>query len=125
MITIAFLPLFVIACIAVLFLPEEPVWRLRRAFAVLSWLPFGIAALALALPGLIKSTLGYLLILFLILACLSSLLFLLLGIRILLAARRRGEACPSVGGATVIAALPLAVLVLYVLFRLVSRGAGA
>jgi len=125
MITIALFLFFVIACIAVLLLPDGYIWPLRRAFAVLSWLPFGIAAIALALPGLVELTLGYLLFLFLILACLSSLLFLLLGIRILLAARRRGEACPGVGGATVIAALPLAVLVLYVLFRLVSRGAGA
>ena len=124
MITIGLVPLFVIACFAALLSPEETVWRLRRAFAVLSWLPFGIAALALGLPGLIKLTLGYLLTFWLTLACLSSLLFLLLGARILLAAKRRGEACPGVAGATVIAALPLAALVLYVLARLVSRGVG-
>ena len=124
MITIGLVPLFVIACIAALLLSEDTVLRLRGAFAVLSWLPFGIAASALGLPGPINLTLGYLLIFFLILACLSSLLFLLLGTRILLAAKRRGEACPSVFGATVIASLPLAAVVLYALVRLVSRAVG-
>ena len=121
---VSFPPLFVIACIAALLLSEDTVLRLRGAFGVLSWLPFEIAALALGLPGLIKLTLGYLLIFFLILACLSSLLFLLLGTRILLAAKRRAEACPGVVGATVIAALPRAAVVLYVRVRLVSRGVG-
>jgi len=53
MIALLFILLFAIACIVGLFLSEEIVWSLRRAFTALSWLPLVTVVAALPLAAIV------------------------------------------------------------------------
>lgn len=104
-------------------LPEDKHLRSRRIFIESSWIPLGITLLPLLLPNVMEKTLGYFLIFILLIASVSSLLFFALGIRMLRMAKHSGQGRLGLFLATVIAAIPFVLIVLYVIIHMVTLSA--
>ncbi len=101
-------------------LPEDKHLRSRRIFIAISWIPLGIALLPILLPNVMEKTLGYFLIFVLLIASVSSLLLFALGIRMHRTTKHSGQGRLGLVIATVIAAVPFVLIVLYVIIHMVT-----
>ncbi len=104
-------------------LPEDKHLRSRRIFIASSWIPLGIALLPILLPNVMEQTLGYFLIFVLLIASVFSLLLFVLGIRMLRVDKHIGQSRTGLYIATVIAAIPFVLIVLYVIIHMVTLSA--
>ena len=104
-------------------LPEDKLLRSHRIFIASSWIPLGIALLPILLPGVMEQTLGYFLIFVLLIASVSSLLLFAVGIRMLRMIKPGEQGRISLVIATVIAAIPFVLIVLYVIIHMVTLSA--
>ena len=101
-------------------LPEDRLLRSRSIFITISWIPLGIALLPILLPNVMEKTLGYFLIFVLLIASVSSLLLFAIGVRLLIIAKHSGQNRMGLIIATVIAAIPFVLIVLYVIIHMVT-----
>jgi|SRR5215470_6310709 len=118
MLTVGFLALSVgLVPLAILFALGR-LWSLEVAFIRLAWVPVAALALQAMLWRAMTQTLGYASIVPPLLTCIVSLFFGVVGAT-LLAARSRAEWRPGLLRSTVLASMPGALLVTYVLLSFV------
>ena len=117
MIALVIVVLLALVCIGALILPEDKLLRSGRIYIASSWIPLGIALLPILLPGVMEKTLGYFLIFVLLIASVSSLLFFVLGIRLLRGVKQNEQGRVGMVIATGIAAIPFVLIVLYVIIH--------
>ena len=101
-------------------LPEDKRLRSCSIFIAISWIPLGIALLPILLPNVMEKTLGYFLIFVLLLASVSSLLLFVIGVRLLKKAKHSRQSRMGLVIATVMAAIPFVLIVLYVIIHMVT-----
>jgi hypothetical protein len=114
---------FAAAAILLLILTEPTVWRLRRLFPAVSWIPLGIGLVPALVPKAMQATLSYALILSIEAASGIGLGLFLLGARLCIAAKRRSSPRGGLIAATALAVFPFLVALIFILTRMVLRGA--
>ena len=119
MLTLGFLALLVALVLLVILFLLGRMWTLEVAFVRLAWIPLAALALQVILSRPMTRSLGYASILPPLLTCIVSLFFGLIGTT-LLAARSRTERHPRLLWSTLVAGMPGALLIVYLVVSLAS-----